>query len=202
MMLRVPPCFLLLLWCLASTASATRSEAAHDAVPARCAAQTAPSAALENSDFDFLIGDHVVDLYAWRDAAWTPPRPVRARWNGWYGLDGRAIIDEWLDPGVPGRSEGNRGVNVRLFDPAVAQWQMSWLDTARREVWSLRAERRDGELVMWRQHPEREGWKAVFEVLGDGRWQRIEYLRDDAGTWIPRYRLVARRIPCGSDAPT
>lgn len=149
-----------------------------------------PDAPAELAQFDFLIGDYEISLHAWQGGAWTPPRPVGARWNGRYALDGWAIQDEWFDP-------PSVGVNVRLFDPDEGLWKMMWIAEPTRVVQDLRAELRDGVLTMWQVHPERTGWKAEFERIDADRWARVSYVQDAAtGEWTPQFRLAATRVPC------
>jgi hypothetical protein len=152
-----------------------------------------PDAPSETSQFAFMIGDHEVTLHAWTGQDWTPPRPVNARWHGWYGLEGMAIYDEWIDPEPSG---GGRGVNVRLYDPDEAIWKMMWISTNGKRVQDLRAQMVDGRLTMWQVYPERRGWKAVFEQIDENRWARVSYLQDESGEWRPQYRLEATRRAC------
>ena len=147
----------------------------------------------ETRQFEFLLGDHDVALHAWTGEGWTPPRPVNARWRGWYGLSGHAIYDEWEDPQP---NTGGAGINVRLYDPAQQVWKMMWVSTTGKQVQDLRAEERNGVLTMWQVYPERPGWKAEFEMLDDTRWARVEYQQDASGVWQPRFRLVATREDC------
>ena len=173
--------FTLLLCTTAQASDACRTGTVHaDAPP-------------ETAQFAFMVGDHEVTLHAWNGESWTPPRPLNARWHGWYGLDGMAIYDEWIDPDP---NSGGRGVNVRLYDPEEAAWKMMWISTAGRQVQELRAEMRDGLLTMWQIHPERPGWKAVFEQLSEEKWARVSYQQDETGDWLPQFRLEATRRPC------
>lgn len=153
-----------------------------------------PDAPPQTRQFDFLIGVHDVTLHAWTGSGWTPARPVNARWQGWYGLEGMAIYDEWVDPAS---GTANQGVNVRLFDPEASLWKMMWISTAGRQVQDLRAAVREGKLTMWQVYPERPGWKAEFEEIDADRWARVAYQQDDEGTWQPQFRLEATRQPCG-----
>jgi hypothetical protein len=152
-----------------------------------------PNAAEQINQFAFLIGDHEVTLHAWSANGWTPPRPLNARWRGWYGLDGMTIQDEWSDPDP---NTGGLGVNIRLYDADENVWKMMWVSTSGRQVQELRAQMQGGELRMWQVYPERPGWKAVFEVLDEQRWARVSYQQDAQGTWQPQFRLEARRQPC------
>ena len=145
------------------------------------------------AQFAFLIGEHDVTLHAWTGNQWTPARPIKARWRGWYGLQGMAIFDEWLDPDP---TRGNVGINVRFFDDAEDLWKMMWISTGGRQVQDLRAAIQDGSLTMWQVHPPRPGWKAEFEVIDSQSWARNSYKQNAQGDWVPEFRLVATRTAC------
>lgn len=155
--------------------------------------QPSKDAPAEIAQFGFMVGDHEVTLHGWTGSAWTPPRKLNARWQGWYGLQGHAIYDEWIDPDP---DQGGLGVNVRMFDPQAGLWKMMWIATSGLQVQDLRAEVRDGVLTMWQVYPPREGWKAEFEIIDTRRWARVSYLRGEDGAWQPQYRLVATRVEC------
>lgn len=152
-----------------------------------------PSAPPETQQFAFLLGHHDITLHGWTGDGWTPPRPLNAQWNGWYGLAGEAIFDEWHDPQP---DSGGHGVNVRIYDPAETVWKMMWVSTSGMQVQDLRAEMREGVLTMWQVYPERPGWKAEFEVINEREWARVSYQADEAGVWQPVFRLHATREPC------
>ena len=116
-----------------------------------------PEAPAQIEQFAFLIGHHEIALHAWQGENWTPPRPARARWNGRYGLDGMAIVDEWFDPGPTNGQTDIRGINVRMYDADQGLWKLMWISSATHQIQQLRAEVRDGVLTMWQVHPERPG---------------------------------------------
>lgn len=156
-----------------------------------------PDAPPETRQFDFLIGRYEMTLHAWTGDGWTPARPVNALWEGWYGLDGRAIVDEWFDLDTTNGRPPTRGVNVRVFDPGEGLWKMMWIAEPTYQVQDLRAEMRDGVLTMWQIYPERPGWKAEFEITDEDHWARIGYQEDEeTGEWTPLFRLAATRVPC------
>lgn len=157
-----------------------------------------PKAPAELAQFSFLIGDFQISLHGWRGDHWSSPVPDKtARWNGWYGLGGMAIYDEWFNPDLAQSRNGNRGVNVRLYDPGENIWKMMWIATSKKEVWDLRAQVRHGTLTMWQVHPPRPDFKAVFNVIDDDHWERISFTHDTKGNWVRQYKLAATRIPCG-----
>ena len=180
----------------AAPASALQSEA--DLAPPRCDyGAPNPEAPEQLSQFAFLIGDFTISAHAWQGEDWSPPRPgTPARWNGWYGLDGMAIVDEWYsrDPGP--EPETGRGVNVRMVNPEDGHWEMMWIATGAYQVQHLRAEMIEGMLTMWQIYPENRNFRAEFEVLDEDNWQRVQYQQDEAGEWHPAFLLRATRIPC------
>ena len=170
-----------------------------DYAPPRCDYGDAHAdAPPEFSQFQFLVGDFTIDAQAWTGDGWTPPRQVEhpARWNGWYGLNGMAIYDEWytVDPAQDPQTQ--RGVNVRMYDAEAAQWKMMWIATGTLQTQDLRAEMRDGKLTMWQVYPERPNFLAEFEVIDDDHWFRVSYTKNDADEWVPQYKLSASRVPC------
>ncbi len=156
-----------------------------------------PDAPPELEQFAFLIGDFEITSHIMTPAGWSPPRPgPRARWNGWYSMGGMMITDEWYDPDPGLQLDSPRGVNVRMYDPASAEWKMMWVATAGAQVQDLRAAMRDGKLTMWQVYPTEIELVADFTVDDADRWHRVSYVRDEAGEWVPQYKLAATRIAC------
>ena len=151
----------------------------------------------EMAQFAFLIGDYTVHLHAWQKDRWSPPQPGRtARWNGYYGLQGMVIIDEWFNPDPAQDTNASRGVNVRMYDTDEKIWKMMWIATTGKTVQDLRAEVRDGTLTMWQVHPDRPDFKAIFNVHDEDHWERISFTPDDEGNWVRQFKLAAIRIQC------
>lgn len=160
-----------------------------------------PDAPDELSQFAFLVGDYQIHLHAWQGEDWSPPQPgVTARWNGWYGLGGMAIYDEWYHPDPAQLPDAPRGVNVRMYDPEDEEWDMMWIATGAHQVQELRAKMQDGELWMWQVSPERPDFKAQFVIEDADHWARIAYKQDEDGNWVKQFKLAATRIPC--EAPS
>ncbi|MCA8899807.1 MAG: hypothetical protein KDA53_01005 [Hyphomonas sp.] len=179
-------------------APAVVAEAAPAMAPPRCDPGTLhPDAPPEMQQYAFLVGDFEVSSHIWLGEDWSPPKPgPSARWNGWWGLGGTVLYDEWFteDPGlVP---DTLRGVNVRYYDDAEGVWKMMWISTAGRQVQDLRAEMRDGKLTMWQVYPDRPGFLADFTVEDEDHWYRTQYNVEEDGSLTPAYLLKASRIPC------
>jgi len=148
------------------------SVCAQDLAPPRCDYGDPHENAPEQlSQFAFLIGDYRIDLHAWQGGKWSPARPgATARWNGWYGLGGMAIYDEWYNPDPGADSDAPRGVNVRMYDVKDDEWDMMWIATSGKQVQDLRAIVEDDKLIMWPVYPECENFKAVFETTDADHW--------------------------------
>ncbi len=172
--------------------------AAQELAPPRCEyGSPHANAPAELSQFGFLIGDYKISFYAWRDGKWAGPQPGNyARWNGYYGLGGMAIIDEWFHPDPATDIDAPRGVNVRMYDPEAGEWDMMWVATGAHQVQDLRAKVQDGVLWMWQVYPDRPNFKARFDVTDEDHWARVSYIKNDSGEWVKQFKLAAERIPC------
>jgi len=146
----------------------------------------------------FLIGPHEVAVRLWQDGAWSEP-VASAEWNGWWGLGGRVLIDEWFGPGRPDGGPGNDGVNVRAWDEERHVWRMTWQQTRGAEAAIFESQiRDDGFMHMWQTDPAEESeTDAWFEITGENTWSRIQRGRDENGEWVMQFRLDATRQPCG-----
>ena len=151
----------------------------------------------ETEQFAFLIGDYKITLHQWQGEDWSPAQPgVSARWNGYYGLGGMAIVDEWYHPDPAQDPDAPRGVNVRMYDPDAEEWDMMWVATNTHQVQDLRARMKEGVLTMWQEYPERPNFLAEFHIDDDDHWSRISYIKDENGEWAKQFKLAATRIPC------
>lgn len=175
--------------------------AAQDIAPPRCDyGEMHENAPPETEQFAFLIGDYKIHLHKWLGEDWSPAQPgVTARWNGWYGLGGMAIVDEWFNPDPAQNPDAPRGVNVRMYDSEAEEWDMMWIATSGHQVQDLRARMEEGVLTMWQEYPDRPDFLAEFYIEDENHWARISYTKDDAGEWVKVYKLAATRIPCDGE---
>ncbi|MEM8635167.1 MAG: hypothetical protein AAGF33_09350 [Pseudomonadota bacterium] len=159
------------------------------------------NAPAEIDQFGFMIGNYTVSMHRWLGEDWSPAMPgTSARWNGYYGLGGMAIVDEWYNPDPAQDPDAFRGINVRMYDTDAAEWDMMWLDTGGKQVADLRAKMIDGVLTMWQITPERPGFRAEFYVEDEDNWSRITYSRNEEDAdWQPTFKLNATRIGCNAD---
>ncbi|WP_262694661.1 hypothetical protein [Kordiimonas aquimaris] len=157
-----------------------------------------PSAPKELAQFSFLIGDYTINAHKWDGTQWISlaPPAAPARWNGWYGLGGMAIYDEWYSVDAGLLPDTPRGVNVRFYDEKTAEWKMMWTASGTLQPQDLRAEIRDGVLTMWQVYPDRPDFYAEFFSVDEDHWHRIAYGKDDNDEWVKTYKLAATRIAC------
>ena len=171
---------------------------AQEIAPPRCDyGRIHPDAPEETKQFWLLVGDYKIHLHKWLGENWSPPQPgVTARWNGWYGLGGMAIVDEWFNPDPAQDPGSSRGINVRMYDREAEEWDMMWVATGAHQVQDLRAKVIEGVLTMWQVYPERPNFRATFHIDDDDHWSRITYAKDESGEWVTTFKLSAIRIPC------
>lgn len=151
------------------------------------------------SQFAFIIGDFTVGIRQWdaEAGAWGEA-PYFARWNGYYGMGGRAIIDEWFDPGYGYREQSGVGINVRIYDEPAGLWKTAWQYSLTPGVSELYQQvRDDGMLALWQVYPEVPEQNVYFEEFSPDHWGRITRLRDpETGEWVNATLLDAARAEC------
>jgi hypothetical protein len=140
-----------------------------------------------------------LQLYGWLIGSWTMDAVVRLDGGGTHEgrgeihfgwvLEGRAIQDVWILPGV------FFGTTLRIYDPGIDAWHILWSDPLRQYFTRQigRAHGRDivqdgkndaGEPVRW----------SFTEITGDSfRWLG-ERSRDGGASWQLQADYRARRV--------
>lgn len=156
-----------------------------------------PDMPVEFEQYGFLIGDYEIRARAWTGESWSEGYR-EARWSGRYTLGGRAVMDEWFDSNPDDNPATQGGINIRMYDAAEGQWEMTWLHSGGLKSMILRSEvRDDGLMHMWRLHPTPETRKVYFVTTDADNWARYHYERDESDeNWVPKFKLEAHRIPC------
>ncbi len=158
----------------------------------------APAADLppEAHQFDFMIGNFRIEARQWTGEEFSAGY-LEAEWNGRWGLDGRAVIDEWFGPEVSPDRPRVFGANVRYYNAETGRWSMVWQAT-NGAASVLEAEQgEDGVLRMWQVYPEPTSERQIwFEVYSPGHWARIDGPVDEEGNFTPQYKLEAHAVPC------
>lgn len=160
-----------------------------------------PGAPAELSQYEFLIGDHVIHLRLWNGEAWSEGYS-EAYWNGRYGLDGKAILDEWYRADPVAEPDAPRGINVRIYDPEEAVWKLMWMTADKPDPTILRSRvKEDGFMHLWRTHPSEDTRIIHFEVYPEGgengeAWARYDQYKEDDGSYVMKFKFEAHKVEC------
>ena len=144
--------------------------------------------------FGRLVGEWELD---WTGYDWDGEmRAEHGEWIFGWVLEGRAIQDVWIIP-VRGRrdpAEGEYGTTVRVYDPLLDAWLVTWngpLARARRTFIARAA----GDAIVQDGHTE-EGYplRWIFSELEESSftWQSF-CSRDGEKTWQLREEMRVRR---------
>lgn len=155
-----------------------------------------PDAPEEIHQFDFLIGNHRIEARQWTGEAFSDGY-LEAEWNGRWGIDGHAVIDEWFGPQFSPETPRGFGVNVRYYDEEEGRWSMVWQATTGAAYVLEARQGEDGVLRMWRTYPEQTQERfTYFEIYDEGHWARIDGQVLEDGTHQNQIRLDAYEVPC------
>src|SRR5262245_66558802 len=119
-----------------------------------------------------------------------------AEWHFSWALDGRAVVDVWINPSRADRTEatdGEWGMSVRFYDPVVGAWRSTWHGPKKGWVIPFVARPHpEGIVLEGRRDDVDLHW--IFSDIGSDsfRW-RAEETGPDGATMI-RQRFVATRI--------
>jgi hypothetical protein len=76
-----------------------------------------------------LIGSWDLDV-SWYDENGDVTRTTKGEWHFAWALDGRAVADIWITPSReqrPTDGDGEWGLSIRLYDPALNAFRSTWL---------------------------------------------------------------------------
>jgi hypothetical protein len=140
-----------------------------------------------------------MDLYAWLVGSWEMDAVVHADDGsthhgrgevhaGWV-LDGRAIQDVWILPGV------FHGTTLRIYDPGRNSWHILWSDPLRQYYGRQLGRARAGGIVQDGTNDAGETTRWSFSDITPGsfRW-RGERSPDGGATWQLQAEFVLRRV--------
>jgi hypothetical protein len=147
-----------------------------------------------------FVGHWEVDVFDY--ASDGSRRAAHGEWHFAWVLEGRAIQDVFV---VPTRAErpqgeqptrGNRyGTTLRVYDPALRAWRITWINPVSGALNTLVARCQDGTIVQEGRDQDGELMRWSFsEITPDSfRW-RGEASRDDGRTWRLAAEFFARRV--------
>jgi hypothetical protein len=124
-----------------------------------------------------------------------------AEWHFDWILEGRGVQDVLISPrveqrGTTGKSAGEYGTTVRLYDPKVDAWHVTWNAPIYGANVQLIAREVDGDIVLEGRGPRGDRYKWVFADITDSTFLWRGYKSDDEGrTWVfdEEMRAVRRR---------
>jgi hypothetical protein len=139
-----------------------------------------------------------MELYAWLVGSWDMDAVVHADDGtthrgrgevhaGWV-LDGRAIQDVWILPGI------FHGTTLRIYDPGLDAWHILWSDPLR-PYYARQIGRARGDGIVQdgtNDAGEATRWSFSDITPGSFRW-RGERSRDGGATWELQAEFVLRR---------
>jgi hypothetical protein len=138
-------------------------------------------------------------LYAWLIGSWTMDAVLYADDGtqregqgeihfGWV-LEGRAIQDVWILPGV------FHGTTLRVYDPALDGWHILWSDPVR-QVYARQIGRARGADIVQEGRSDTGAmvrWSFTEVTPRSFRWLGERSL-DDGATWRLQAKFRARRV--------
>lgn len=136
--------------------------------------------------YAWLIGDWVFDATVHLDGGTT--HEGRGEIHAAWALDGRAIQDVWILPGL------FYGTTLRVYDPSLDAWHVFWSDPLKQYYTRQLGRARDGDIVQEGRTdqgvPVR--WSFVDITPASFRWLG-ERSSDGGATWALQADFRARR---------
>ena len=120
-------------------------------------------------------------------------------------LEGRAIQDVWITPPREGRRVGQSepwgrfdnqyGMTLRVYDPQLEAWRVTWIDPCAGYRADLIGRPRDDEIFQEGTGSDGLKLRWIFSDIGRDsfRW-RAEVANDDAAHWHKFIDMLAQRI--------
>ena len=138
--------------------------------------------------YAWLIGDWTMDCTVHKEDGTT--HKGRGEIHFVWALDGRAIQDVWILPGI------FYGITLRVYDPAIDAWHILWSDPLK-QLYTRQTARAEGaDIVQIGQSdsgvPMR--WRFIDITPDSFRWLG-ERSGDGGATWWVQADFLARR--CG-----
>jgi hypothetical protein len=153
----------------------------------------------ESADaYGWLIGSWELDVvhYAGRDARGTTGEAH----FGWV-LEGRAVQDVWIMPRRserrvdPGKTRNMYGTTLRVWDPALQAWRVTWIDPVTGSHDQLIGRRSGTDVVQVGTHGNGTPIRWLFTDITRDSFHWIgEALEPDGKTWKLEGEFRGRRL--------
>lgn len=136
--------------------------------------------------YAFLVGDWTFDATVKREdgAVHRGQGEIHACWV----LDGRAIQDVWILPGV------FYGTTLRVYDPALSAWHILWSDPLK-QYYTRQLGRARGADIVQQGHTDKGipvRWSFLDRRPDAFRWLG-EYSTDGGASWLVQAEFLTRR---------
>jgi hypothetical protein len=131
------------------------------------------------------------DLYGWLIGSWDldvirygidlTPRGIKGEAHFGWVLEGRAVQDIWT---MHADDFNMHGTTLRVWDPAIQAWRITWIDPASRRREELIGRRAGDEIVQTGARPDGTAIRWLFTEItrNSFRWTG-ESLEADGKTW-------------------
>jgi hypothetical protein len=150
------------------------------------------------------------DIYGWLVGSWdldvvrygvdVSDRGITAEAHFARALEGRAVQDTWIMPrradraGEPDRACNMYGVTLRIWDPAIEAWRVTWINPVSGQRDELIGRRIGDEIVQVGTHANGTPIRWTFtEITPDSFHWIGDALEPDGRTWKREGEFFARR---------
>lgn len=145
-----------------------------------------PQAPPETEQFAFLVGEwNCATRFMKPDGSGYSEG--RAKWTGYFILDGWAIQDDWV--GDQANGQKSYGTNIRSFNPQTGKWDNRWLGAGNLQ-WKYFAAEKSGETMVMMGGEGKDNFgdfidRNTFYDIGPDSWSwRKDRSYDGGETWI------------------
>lgn len=118
-----------------------------------------------------------------------------ADWNWSWALDGFAIADVWINPSLSVETGSARlnGVNLRIYNPAEGEWQLSWMNSRQLRLDTYVAHS-DAERVVMIPDSNPDGERVTFFNMTGDSFDWVQEVSADGGqSWSANFRIHGER---------
>ena len=168
--------------------------------PVLIAAGRAAEIPAEHDVYGFLVGSWALDVRRYRGVD-VSRNGLRGEVHAAWVLEGRAVQDVWIMPERTARKAGQPhefdmyGTTVRLWDPSLSAWRISWSNPAASHYEQQVGRRIGTDIVQLgtRANGPATRWRFV-EMAADAFHWLGESLQPDGATWALEGEFLATRV--------
>jgi hypothetical protein len=152
------------------------------------------------ADFGRLIGHWKMSIETYRPDGSVLQR-IKGTWDFGWILEGRAVQDVFVTfPTHPDPSShlspsiGEHGTTVRMYDPALDAWQVTYFGPRHDLIAAFVARRQGADMVLERKEPNGDLTHWVFDRIESGsfRWRALTS-SDGGATWKLDQTMIGTR---------